>query len=96
MFCAVCVLRFGRDKLAAVIIGFDLGIARNYPLLTPQPGWTEQNPDDWVRASFHVLRDVARQLEGVAFSLRTALHVISGIAPVQQLLATGGGAQSQL
>ena len=24
---------------------------RSYPLLTPQPGWTEQNPSDWVEAS---------------------------------------------
>ena len=22
-----------------------------YPLMTPQPGWSEQDPDDWVRAS---------------------------------------------
>ena len=33
-------------------------------------------------------------LEGVAFSLRTALEVISKITPVHQLLATGGGARS--
>ena len=35
---------------------------RAYPLLTPQPGWTEQRPADWVTASLEALRDVAAQL----------------------------------
>jgi xylulokinase len=26
-----------------------------YPLATPQPGWSEQDPDDWLRASREVL-----------------------------------------
>lgn len=34
-------------------------------------------------------------IEGVAFSLRAALEIIKPIAPVYQLLATGGGARSQ-
>lgn len=37
---------------------------RSYPLLTPQPGWTEQNPSDWVEASLNALFDVAQQLDG--------------------------------
>ncbi|MBW4448621.1 MAG: hypothetical protein KME38_17595 [Spirirestis rafaelensis WJT71-NPBG6] len=37
---------------------------RSYPLLTPQPGWTEQNPFDWVEASLNALFDVAQQLDG--------------------------------
>lgn len=37
---------------------------RNYPLLTPQPGWTEQNPSDWVEASLDALSDVTQQLDG--------------------------------
>jgi xylulokinase len=28
----------------------------DYPLATPQPGWTEQEPEDWWRASCQVLR----------------------------------------
>jgi len=35
-------------------------------------------------------------LEGVAFSLRAALEVISEITPVHQLWATGGGARSSV
>ncbi|MBL1178251.1 xylulokinase [Pantanalinema sp. GBBB05] len=51
----------------------------------------------WANLSLsHTQADVVRAvLEGVAFSLRAALDVISEIAPVQQLLATGGGARSQ-
>jgi len=26
-----------------------------YPLLTPRPGWTEQQPQDWWRATVDVL-----------------------------------------
>lgn len=51
----------------------------------------------WVNLSLsHTQADMVRAvLEGVAFSLRAALDVMSEIAPVQQLLATGGGARSQ-
>lgn len=34
----------------------------SYPLLTPHPGWTEQNPSDWVEASLKALRDVAQKV----------------------------------
>ena len=30
----------------------------DYPLLTPRPGWTEQDPEAWWRASCAVLRDL--------------------------------------
>ncbi|MDQ4019816.1 MAG: FGGY family carbohydrate kinase, partial [Actinomycetota bacterium] len=35
-----------------------------YPLATPRPGWTEQEPDDWWRASEAALAEVVG--EGVA------------------------------
>ncbi|MEH1888598.1 MAG: xylulokinase [Nostoc sp.] len=45
----------------------------------------------------HTQADIIRAvLEGVAFSLQSALEVISAIAPVHQLLATGGGARSNI
>ncbi|WP_407571829.1 xylulokinase [Deinococcus altitudinis] len=34
-----------------------------YPLLTPQPGWTEQRPEDWAAATVAALREVAGQLQ---------------------------------
>ncbi len=50
----------------------------------------------WVNLSLaHTQADLIRAvLEGVAFSLRTALEIINDITPVNQLLATGGGARS--
>ncbi|MGG6239223.1 xylulokinase [Nodosilinea sp. AN01ver1] len=52
----------------------------------------------WVNLSLaHTQGDLIRAvLEGVAFSLRAALEVIQDIAPVNQLLATGGGVRSPL
>ncbi|WNZ27696.1 xylulokinase [Leptolyngbya sp. NK1-12] len=35
---------------------------KSYALLTPQPGWTEQKPSDWVEASLAALSDVVQQL----------------------------------
>ncbi|MBN4007065.1 xylulokinase [Nostoc sp. LPT] len=50
---------------------------RSYPLLTPQPGWTEQNSSDWVEASFDALFDVTQQLDGyqaIALGLSGQMH----------------------
>ena len=35
-----------------------------YPLLTPHPGWSEQEPTDWIDASRTVLRRVAADAQG--------------------------------
>ena len=37
---------------------------REYPLLTPRPGWTEQEPDAWWQASCEVLRELAAAAPG--------------------------------
>lgn len=52
----------------------------------------------WVNLSLaHTQADLIRAvLEGVAFSLRAALEIISEITPLHQLLATGGGARSSI
>jgi len=34
-----------------------------YPLSTPRPGWTEQNPEDWWDASATVLRHLVSQID---------------------------------
>src|SRR5581483_1029743 len=36
--------------------------SEGYPLATPHPGWSEQDPEDWWRASVSVLAQVAAQL----------------------------------
>lgn len=35
-----------------------------YPLYTPKPGWTEQHPEDWWRATREALAAVAEKIEG--------------------------------
>ena len=47
----------------------------SYPLLTPQPGWTEQNPEDWWHATVQGVRAIlkkasvpARQVQGIGLS----------------------------
>ncbi|WP_138497388.1 xylulokinase [Nostoc sp. PA-18-2419] len=55
---------------------------RSYPLLTPQPGWTEQNSADWVEASLDALFDVSQQLQGyqaIALGLSGQMH---GMVPL--------------
>ncbi|MEH2022578.1 xylulokinase [Nostoc sp.] len=55
---------------------------RSYPLLTPQPGWTEQNSLDWVEASLDALFDLTQQLDGyqaIALGLSGQMH---GMVPV--------------
>jgi xylulokinase len=55
---------------------------RSYPLLTPQPGWTEQNSSDWVEASLDALSDVTQQLDGhqvIALGLSGQMH---GMVPL--------------
>lgn len=55
---------------------------RSYPLFTPQPGWTEQNPSDWVEAGLNALFDIAQQLDGkraIALGLSGQMH---GMVPL--------------
>jgi xylulokinase len=55
---------------------------KNYPLLTPKPGWTEQNPADWVAASLDALFEVSQQLgehQAIALGLSGQMH---GLVPL--------------
>jgi xylulokinase len=50
--------------------------AEGYPLLTPRPGWTEQDPEDWWRAACKVLAEVAGAVHGdvAAIGLTGQMH----------------------
>lgn len=55
---------------------------KSYPLFTPHPGWTEQNPADWVEASLEALSDIAQQLGencAIALGLSGQMH---GMVPL--------------
>lgn len=48
-----------------------------YPLLTPRPGWTEQEPEAWWRATVAVLQDLAataREHEVAGMGLSGQMH----------------------
>lgn len=50
---------------------------RSYPLLTPQPGWTEQNSSDWLEGAFAALREIVSKLthcEVIALGLSGQMH----------------------
>ena len=45
-------------------------VSRSYPLSMPRPGWSEQDPADWVEAAFSGIRELiadvdAREVKGV-------------------------------
>jgi xylulokinase len=55
---------------------------RTYPLLTPQPGWTEQHPAEWVNASLEALSELTQQQDGyrvIALGLSGQMH---GMVPL--------------
>ena len=57
-------------------------VSYGYSLLTPQPGWTEQHPADWVNACLSALKAISQQLAGLevlALGLSGQMH---GMTPL--------------
>jgi len=52
----------GTSAVKGLAIAYDGTIVASaeagYPLSMPRPGWSEQDPEDWWRATEHVLRDL--------------------------------------
>lgn len=62
----LCIgLDVGTSGVKGVLVAADGRVlataTADYPLATPRPGWTEQDPADWWRASRAVLRELAGQ-----------------------------------
>ena len=38
-------------------------VSRDYPLHFPQPGWSEQDPEDWIRESFAGIRELTADID---------------------------------
>jgi xylulokinase len=47
---------------------------RGYPLSTPKPGWSEQDPEDWWRASEAALAEVSAGREVAGIGLSGQMH----------------------
>ena len=51
--------------------------SEEYPLATPKPGWAEQDPEDWWRASVAAIRGALAKAPGVrvaAIGLSGQMH----------------------
>jgi xylulokinase len=63
-------LDVGTSGVKAVAVRMDGAVtataAREYPLLTPRPGWAEQDPDEWWRGAVSVLRELTGGLGGAS------------------------------
>lgn len=69
----------GTSAVKALLVGQDGAVAaeasREYPLYHEHSGWSEQEPEDWVRATIEVLRELgektaaeAGRIDGISFS----------------------------
>ncbi len=76
---AVCVgLDVGTTGVKAVAVSPDGAVLaraeRSYPLSTPRPGWSEQDPEDWWRAAEAALAEVSAGVEVVGIGLSGQMH----------------------
>lgn len=65
------------------------GARRTYSTAFPQPGWAEQNPEDWWTATLDALREVAGQIGGrrvVGLGLATTASTVAVLDAVARPL----------
>ncbi|HXG75096.1 MAG TPA: xylulokinase [Gaiellaceae bacterium] len=69
---ALVGLDVGTTGVKALALGPDGAVLASaeegYPLSTPQPGWSEQDPDDWARAAERALAALALEPSALGFS----------------------------
>ena len=67
-------LDVGTSSVKGIAIDGDgavLAVAeRGYPLSTPRPGWSEQDPEDWWRGAAEVLEELDARQRGRASGCR--------------------------
>ncbi len=61
---------------------------RGYPLSTPQPGWSEQNPEDWWQASEAALDDLGVQ-DVAGIGLSGQMHGLVVLDDAERVLRPG-------
>ena len=75
---AVVGLDIGTTGVKAIAVSPDGAVLataeHGYPLSTPQPGWSEQDPEDWWRAAEAALAEVSEGLEVAGIGLSGQMH----------------------
>ena len=59
---------------------------RGYPLSTPQPGWSEQNPEDWWQASEAALAEVSLGRDIAGIGLSGQMHGLVALDDAERVL----------
>jgi xylulokinase len=59
-------------------------VSREYPISFPQPGWSEQNPEDWLRQTAEGIRELTRDCD------RTQIAGIGAGGQMHGLVVLGG------
>jgi xylulokinase len=75
---ALVGLDVGTTGVKAIAVGADGAVLarseRGYPLSTPRPGWSEQDPEDWWRAAEAALAEVSADREVLGIGLSGQMH----------------------
>jgi xylulokinase len=75
---AIVGIDVGTTGVKAIAVAPDGAILarseRSYPLATPRPGWSEQDPEDWWRASEAALAEVSSGLDVAGIGLSGQMH----------------------
>jgi xylulokinase len=88
---AVCVgLDVGTTGVKAVAVSPDGAVLaraeRSYPLSTPRPGWSEQDPEDWWRAAEAALAEVSAGVEVLGIGLSGQMHGLVALDAADRVL----------
>ena len=57
-----------------------------YPLSTPQPGWSEQDPEDWWRAAVAALAEVSEGREVAGIGLSGQMHGLVALDDAERVV----------
>jgi xylulokinase len=80
-------LDVGTTAVKAVVIDADGNVLardeESYELSTPQPGWAEQDPDDWVRAAERVLARLDATSVGFSGQMHGLVALDGGDVPLR-------------
>lgn len=83
-------LDVGTSAVKAVALGLDGRVLAShevaYPLAMPRPGWAEQDPEDWWRATEEALAAVTASAEVLGLGLSGQMHGLVALDPADRVI----------